>query len=240
MFNSFPVLSGQEPCVFPFPVSPYALHKMDMNCPSVGWIYLFIHNSGSVAQCTARERTSGLEGLGLELWPPMWSRKTGAASGPQNARCERSFSQLSVETEGVDTEALRCRLGKGSRLMDTNTTAPPRTDIRKAERPSTMCWSIVWSEDRGVTYDSFALTDPFNKGSESWFSYLKGKAFSNAESYYHWPDGLISLERSPLLSTSKTTSLDLSSHSLWSLRSGLRGANTTSFHVTSVTLRILP
>lgn len=80
------------------------------------------------------------------------------------------------------------------------------------------------------------LTKVLNRGSLT----SKGKFFSNAESYHHWPDGLISLERSPLLSTSKTTALDLSSHSLWSLRSGLRGASTASFHVTSVTLRILP
>lgn len=110
MFNSFPVLSEQEPCGFPLPACLYALHKMDMNCPSVGWIYLLTRNSGSVVQCRARERTSGFEGLALVLWSPTWSRKTGVASGPQNARCERSFLQLSVETEGANTEALRCRL----------------------------------------------------------------------------------------------------------------------------------
>lgn len=135
----FLFFQDRSPVFFLFLSPPYALHRMEMNCPSVGWIYSFIHNSGSVVQCRARKRTSGLEGLSLELWPPMWSRKTGAASGPQNARCERSFSQLSVETEGVGTEALRCRLGKRCRLKDTSTTAPPETDIRKRLRSLVPC-----------------------------------------------------------------------------------------------------
>lgn len=236
MFNSFPVLSGQEPCVFPLPVSPYALHRMEMNCPSVGWIYSFIHNSGSVVQCRARERTSGLEGLSLELWPPMWSRKTGAASGPQNTRCERSFSQLSVEIEEIDTEA---RDAISAKDVDWRIPVLQLHQRQTSERGREASYHVlINSVVRGSwSYTWFLCThwSFFQR-----FSYLKEKAFSNAESYYHWPDGFLSLERTPLLSTPKTISLDLSSHSLWSLRSGLRVANTTSFHVTSVTLRILP
>lgn len=72
MFNSLIVLSEHGLCAFALPVSFYALHKMDMNCPSVEWIHSFIYSSSSVVLNGAKERASGLEGLRPALWLPSY------------------------------------------------------------------------------------------------------------------------------------------------------------------------
>lgn len=91
MFDSFAILSKHGLCVFLHPVSLYALHTMDMNCPCVGWIHLFIYRSSSVVQGGTKERTPGSEGLDLALWLSNYVTLENWSSLPECQACVASL-----------------------------------------------------------------------------------------------------------------------------------------------------
>lgn len=126
-------------CVFFLFLFLCALHKMDMNCPSVGWIDSFIYSSSRVAQGVVKERTWGSEGLGLVLWFPSYvSLKNQAVSQPQNARPGCPTLQVSMVTNQIHlSEAMRFKANQGWNIHH-------HYNYRKKLTHRNKGWKIIW------------------------------------------------------------------------------------------------
>lgn len=154
---------------------------MDMNCPSVGWLYSFI---AAVVWYRVEE---GKEYQGWKVWalscdllcdpgrqrwlasqPPCWVRVVSL--------------QLSVGTERVNNRAaLRHGSSKGHKDWQTPMLQLHRkTDIERptSEKGQELCtMTVMGFEGPGITYDLPALIDLFFKCSDSGLSCLRGKSF---------------------------------------------------------------